>query len=566
MGYRTKKDCEQLLMKLMEPVRGMLEKNISMPCAGSSAAWYSDAACGAETFARPLWGLVPYWRGGGKSGGYGELYRRGIAAGTDPASDGYWGECGDCDQRYVEMAAMAYGILAAPEVVWEPLSADEKEKFKQWLWQINTHEVCDNNWRFFRILVNTALKHAGEEYSRDMLKRDLARIDDFYIGGGWYMDGPQHQKDYYISMAIHFYALIYASFENDAYARRFKERAALFANDFIYWFADGGSALPYGRSLTYRFAQAAFWSACVFAGVYPFDASVIKGIVSRHLEDWMAAPIFDNGGVLSIGYKYQNLIMAEHYNAPGSPMWGLKAFAMLALPDDDKFWQADNAPLPELDSLRVIREADMLVRRIGGEVYAYPGGTHDALGCGQIAAKYLKFVYSTKFGFNVKYSDMSAEEACGDNMLVFDVGGVFCERRFNYSFSLTETGLVINWSPMKGIRVRTELIADTESSCEAIHRRIHTVESEFDCAAYDGGFAVACRDADGFSCGTEEHTAWAENSFSSCRAESIAGDGMPMTLDASPNTNVLYNKTVIPSIRYRIHKGTNVIETVITAK
>ena len=65
----------------------------------------------------------------------------------------------------------------------------------------------------------------------------------------------------------------------------------------------------------------------------PFDISVMKGIISRHLEDWMRAPILDNGGVMSIGYKYQSLLMAEHYNAPGSPMWGLKVFAVLALDD-----------------------------------------------------------------------------------------------------------------------------------------------------------------------------------------------------------------------------------------
>ena len=81
MELNTKKDYEQLLMKILEPVRGMLEQNISMPCAGSSAAWYSDAACGAETFSRPLWGLVPYWRGGGDKDGLAELYRRGIAKG-----------------------------------------------------------------------------------------------------------------------------------------------------------------------------------------------------------------------------------------------------------------------------------------------------------------------------------------------------------------------------------------------------------------------------------------------------------------------------------------------------
>ena len=561
MEIITKQDHEELLLAVTEPVRGMLEEHAGRPRAGSSAAWYSDRAAEVETFSRPLWGLVPYWKGGG-SRELAALYVDGIRAGTDSGSEGYWGECGDCDQIYVEMAAMAYGLLMVPELLWEPLTEREKANFTAWLWQINTHAVCDSNWRFFRVLVNIALKHLGEEYSEERLSEDLARFDDFYIGGGWYMDGPQHQKDYYISMAIHFYSLIYSMFEDDEYAVKFRGRAELFAKDFIYWFADDGAALPYGRSLTYRFAQAAFWSACVAADVRPFDISVIKGIISRHLEDWMRAPILDNGGVLSIGYKYQSLLMAEHYNAPGSPMWGLKVFAMLALADDHEYWRAEKAPMPELDRFRLMRRADMLVERSGGEVFAYPGGTHDALGCGRIPEKYLKFAYSTKFGFNVQYSDLSIAEACGDNMLVFDVGGVFCERRYNYSFSLSEDGLVINWSPMRGIRVSTRLIIDRECLSGTRHRRIHTIESEYDCAAYDGGFAVACRDEDDCRFGAEGTAAWAKNRFSGCRVTTVSG-GAGMAVVSSPNTNLIYSKTVIPTVRYRIEKGTNVVETVV---
>ncbi len=564
MEIRTKHDYEELLKAVTEPVRGMLQENVSRPRAGSSAAWYSDAAAETETFARPLWGLVPLWKGG-SCRDLADLYLEGIKAGIDPDSDGYWGECGDCDQAYVEMAAMAYGILMVPEILWYPLSDKEKENFRTWLWQINTHAVCDSNWRFFRVLVNTALKHVGEGYSDERLAEDLARFDDFYLGGGWYMDGPQHQKDYYISMAIHFYSLIYAMFEDDVYAERFRERAEIFAKDFIYWFADDGAALPYGRSLTYRFAQAAFWSMCVAADVRPFDISVMKGIISRHLEDWMKAPILDNGGVMSIGYKYQSLLMAEHYNAPGSPMWGLKVFAVLALDDSHEFWSAEKAPLPELESFRLMRRADMLVQRSGGEVYAYPAGTHDALGCGHIPEKYLKFVYSTKFGFNVQFSDLSIQEACGDNMLVFDVGGVFCERRFNYSFSLSESGLVINWSPMRGIRVSTELTVYRTEDGTTRHKRVHRVESEFDCFAYDGGFAVACRDMDECVSGAEGAEAWARNSFSECRVVSESG-GAGTVAVSSPNTNLLYNKTVIPTLRYHVRRGVNVFETVVETK
>ena len=43
--------------------------------------------------------------------------------------------------------------------------------------------------------------------------------------------------------------------------------------------------------------------------------------------------MFDRDGILTIGYCYPQMYMAERYNAPGSPYWGMKSFLLLALPD-----------------------------------------------------------------------------------------------------------------------------------------------------------------------------------------------------------------------------------------
>ena len=74
----------------------------------------------------------------------------------------------------------------------------------------------------------------------------------------------------------------------------------------------------------------------------------MKGIVLRHLRWWLKQPMFDRDGVLSVGYSYPNLAMAEDYNAPGSPYWGLKTMLVLALGEGDAFRQAAELPLPPL--------------------------------------------------------------------------------------------------------------------------------------------------------------------------------------------------------------------------
>lgn len=555
MKFGTKESYIEQLKKILNPIEKIIEKGGAKPSMGSSAAWYDDISTAVETFARPLWGLVPLWYGGDDKY-FSDLYRSGIIEGTDPKSDKYWGECGQCDQRYVEMASIAYAMLFVPNIIWEPLTEWQKKNLSSWLWQINTHDVCDSNWRFFRVLVNLALKHCGYEYDDEKIHLDLERFEDFYIGDGWYKDGMQNQKDYYISMAIHFYSLIYSCFEDDEYSARFRNRAKKFAYSFVYWFSENGDALPYGRSLTYRFAQGAFWSACLLAGVQPFEMGVMKGIISRHLKYWMNEPIFDNGGMLSIGYCYSNLLMAEHYNSPGSPYWGLKFFAFLALSDEHEFWKAEEKPLAKLDEIKLIKAADMLVVRNNKEAYAYPAGTHNALACGQIPSKYLKFVYSTKFGFNVKYDNTSIEEMCGDNMLIFDIGGVLCERRKNIKFEIFENRIITKWSPINGIHVTTEIIPSKD-----YHVRKHTIVSEFECVAYEGGFAVPNRDKDNCRAEAVGSSAKAESNIGGCEISCNTGEGR--IVNTSPNTNVIFNKTVIPTVKVNIRKGITKLETTV---
>ena len=501
-------------------------------------AWYDDTAGDMEAFARPLWGLVPYFAGGGSDKDFETLYINGITEGTDPESETYWGVTGERDQRYVEMASIAYGMLFAADRLWEPLTDEAKNNLTKWLWQINEHDVCDSNWRFFRVLVNIALKKLGLRCSEEKLNEDLTRLDEFYIADGWYKDGVHGQTDYYIAFAFHFYGLIYAkAMENDDPKRAalYKERAAKFAKTFIYWFDEDGEALPYGRSLTYRFAQTAFWSACLIAGIRPFPMDVMKGLIKRNLDNWLEKDIFDHGGILSVGYDYPNLLMAEHYNAHGSPYWGLKAYAFLMLPDNHEFWTAEAAPMPALEKQIAVKSANMLISRRNGKTVVYPTGENEYFDCGQIIPKYLKFAYSAHFGFNVMRSQISLAEAAPDNMLVFDIDGLIMVRRHFKAAKVESDRVIIKWSPFKGIDVKTTVIPTDEG-----HIREHEIVSEYDCTAYDAGFAV--------------------RSESEC---SVLGDGKSIVIPASPNTNLRCPKTVIPAVEYKIKKGNNKIRTVI---
>lgn len=527
-------------------------------CFAKHRAWYENVSGDMEAFARPLWGLVPLWAGGGEADEFVSLYNKGFAEGTKTNTENYWGECHDCDQRFVEMAAIAYGLMFAPEKLWKPLSAEAKDNLIQWLSAINDNAVCDSNWTFFRVLVNAALKKIGRQYDKERMEKDLARIDEFYLSNGWYKDGEKGQCDYYIAFAFHFYSLIYAiamEKDDESRAKVYKSRAEEFAKDFIYWSDENGEFLPYGRSLTYRFAQCAFWGACVAADIRPFSLEVMKGIIARSLDAWTSKNIFDTGGLLSVGYDYPNLLMAEHYNAHGSPYWGLKAYIFLMLPDDHEFWTAEAAPMPELEPLKIMGNNSQLVSRRNGRTVMYPIGSITDFSCGQIIPKYLKFAYSAHFGFNVMRSQLSLDESAPDSMLVFEVDGMFMVRRHFNGGSVENDKVIVNWSPFEGIDVKT-VITPTESG----HIRSHEINSQFNCTAYDTGFAVSSGDSDCIETSVDKG-AYAKNKFQQCSVTSDEGEGI--IIPASPNTNIRYPKTVIPAVKYEIKKGKTIIKTII---
>lgn len=92
----------------------------------------------------------------------------------------------------------------------------------------------------------------------------------------------------------------------------------------------------------------------------------MKGLIVRNFNWWLGQKMFDRDGILTIGYCYPQMYMAERYNAPGSPYWGMKSFLLLALPDDHPFWSAEAAPIPALERLKPMPYANMLVQRRAG--------------------------------------------------------------------------------------------------------------------------------------------------------------------------------------------------------
>lgn len=558
--FSSKKAAEQALLDVLNPLKPFYSESGARLHVGVTSTHYENDTIPMEAFARPLWGLVPFWTGGGSDAEFEELYRKGLEAGPDPSHPDYWHTCRDYDQKFCEMAAIAFGMLFCPEKVWEPLSEKGKDNLVEWLWEINRHECCACNWQFFSIMTNVALYKAGRPYDKKRLQEGLDCIDAYYDAGGWYNDGNGGDKDYYNPFVMVTYGMVYARFmekEDPERCRRFIERALTFGKDYIYWFSEDGSTFAYGRSMTYRFAQAAYFSVCVLCGVEVFPLPVLKGILARHLTHWLNLPIWDNADILTIGYAYPNLQMSESYNAPGSPYWAMKAFMFLGLPEDHPFWAAECAPLPKLDEKKYLEHAGMVLQRGKENVVALVPGRLVADGHSHTVEKYSKFAYSSKFGFSIMRSNVTLAECAPDSMLAFEAYGYFFVKDvIDPDFTVSEERLIFSWSPIKGIYVKTT-IEPTQTG----HIRIHEITSDVECKAYDCGFAVSTDDRKPYSRTENGDSSCVENEDGYCSVRAVEGDGEGQVLIPDPNTNLMASKTSIPMAVYAIRPGVQTIRT-----
>jgi len=559
-GPHDRAGLAALVRELTDPLLPHFSPGRARVRLGVNAAHHDDTAAELESFARPLWGLAPLAAGGGDFPHW-ELWARGLAAGTDPDHPEYWGEPLPRDQRIVEMAAIGFALALVPERLWDPLTGAERDRVARWLRSALGQVTPDNNWLFFPVLVSLGLDRVGVSYgagaaetaeAADEVTARLARLEAFALGGGWYSDGPAEQRDYYVPWAMHTYGLIYsvlAGERDPARAERYRERAALFAGDFRHWFADDGSAVPYGRSLTYRFAQGAFWGALPWAGVEALPWAVVKGHLLRHLRWWRGRPTLRPDGLLSIGYAYPQPAVAEQYNAPGSPYWALKAALPLALPADHPFWAAPEAPALDAADVVTQEHPGAVLMRSGGDVTMLAGRQHHTW-VRHGAEKYAKFAYSTRFGFSLPSGTLGLEQGAYDSMLALsEDGGRHWRAREETSAARAADGTVrATWRPWPDVEVTTWLTA-----VPPWHLRAHRVRTGRHLHTAEGAFAV---DRDGGLDRVEgPGAARAAGPAGLTGIVDSAGGRTGQVLDTFPGTNVLAPRAALPLLAGELPPG-----------
>ncbi|KAJ5988958.1 hypothetical protein N7481_004168 [Penicillium waksmanii] len=561
-AFRTREDVATAALALLRPLTPYFSMNkgrIRLPI--STGVHFDETAAQVEGFVRPLWAVASLLQFASSITSNDPIdaalaeeihevtnpWISGFSAATDPESPEYWGTIDDMDQRMVEAEVVSFALLAEPEKLFHNRDQKIQQNITAWLRGMNGKKMPPNNWRWFRVFSNLALiKVCGVPASQvtGELKADLAVLDSFYLEDGWSGDGPWlstqeeneqevefqrsgrrdaigkgRQVDYYSgSFAIQFSQLLFAKYAEDIdpdRVSRYRQQARDFGASFWRYFDAGGSAIPFGRSLTYRFSCGAFFAALAVSPVpdMPWPLSTpgqVKGFLLRHLRWWAdhSSDIFYPDGTLSVGWLYPNMYMSEDYNSPQSPYWCLKTLIAVSLAKDSEFWSAEEEPYPSFFQPQLSPAPKQILSN-------HPAGNHHfCLSPAQFVAwpmkatqaKYSKFEYSSAFAFSVPTGPLIQQIApdctlalSRDGAETWAVKWKCSEPEFPTLHLRTSTGLQpisaasVRWFPWgdKQIEVKTTLIPPTNRWPDW-HVRIHRVRVNAPLRALhtvEGGFA-----------------------------------------------------------------------------
>jgi hypothetical protein len=281
--------------------------------------------------------------------------RRGLLAGTDPKSAGYWGNIRNWDQRGVEAADVARIVWMTRQQIWQQLDQPQREQLAAWLRQGDGRKTPATVWLLFPLTVDLVLRSLGATAPGSELvsSPNYIQFKRNYVGNGWFSDPPQG-VDFYntwgMSYELFWITLIDPQFDRDFIRSALKQSADVTAH------LIGTNGIPImGRSICYRTAA----SVPLLAENLLDDQAVAPGLARRGLDvvwrHFVAHGALQDGE-LTQGYYRSDLRFVDYYTGPGSCHWGLRSLVLAFLqPPDSSFWQSRQQPLPvELADYRLV--------------------------------------------------------------------------------------------------------------------------------------------------------------------------------------------------------------------
>jgi hypothetical protein len=356
-----------LLYKIAEPVlsnmsKGELAKNMEVEL---SPTWdgRDKRVTYMECFGRLMSGLAPWLslpddntEEGKQRKQLREWALKSYAHAVDPDSPDYllWRKEG---QPLVDAAYIASSFLRAPKQLWEPLDEVTKKRYIEEFQQLRRIDPPYTNWLLFSAMVETFLMSVDAQYDMYRIHSAIRKIEEWYVGDGWYADGSKFAFDYYNSYVIQpMYVQVLqvladrqtglrdrnAGFTKTTLdtATKRMQRFGIILERFI---SPEASFPAFGRSMTYR--MGVFQPLALLSLREELPKELPEGQVRYALTSVMKRMFsvegnFNKGGFLQLGFAGHQPDLADWYTNNGSLYLTTEAFLSLGLPADHSFWTA----------------------------------------------------------------------------------------------------------------------------------------------------------------------------------------------------------------------------------
>lgn len=275
---------------------------------------------------------------------------------VDPTSPDYlcWGVSG---QNLVDAAYIAESFLRAYDTLWQPLDTLTKQRYFKEFQKLRRIDPPYTNWLLFSSVIESFLAKAGGGYDEYRVNMACRKVEEWYVGDGWYADGPTFAFDYYSSYVFHamyletLQAMIDAKMNTridySKYHERALKRAQKYAIILERFISPEGTFPVIGRSTPYRLA--AMQPLALLAWYQKMPKELTNGQVRAALTQVMHRMFdhqqnYNQKGFLTIGFCGSQPETADWYTNNGSLYMTSLAFMPLGLPANHPFWT--DAPQP----------------------------------------------------------------------------------------------------------------------------------------------------------------------------------------------------------------------------
>ena len=270
---------------------------------------------------------------------------------VDPQNPDYlcWGIGG---QNLVDAAYIAESFLRAYDTLWKPLDEVTKKRYLAEFAKLRHIDPPYTNWLLFSSTIESFMAKAGGDFDEYRVNSACRKVEEWYVGDGWYADGPSFAFDYYSSYVFHpMYletlqamvdAKVNSRLDYQKYYDRELKRCQKYSIILERFISPEGTFPAFGRSIPYRMATMQPLALMAWYQKLPKDLSngQVRAALTKVLHRMFDQENnFNEKGYLSIGFcgnSQKNV--ADWYTNNGSLYMTTLAFMPLGLPADHPFW------------------------------------------------------------------------------------------------------------------------------------------------------------------------------------------------------------------------------------